>query len=451
MSLYDAMMIGVAGLDANSRALSIASSNIANVNTVGYKTSQSAFSTMVAAAGGPNASSDSGVMTNAQQNIVQQGLLFATSSPTDLGISGNGFFVVNSQANDSGQQLYTRAGSFTPDANGNYQNAAGLYLQGWPVGSGGAVTTNPAQLQTVNLNGLSGKGEATTEMTLQGNLQASADIESYSLGGMENDATQPQFQRTIDVYDSQGGSQPLTISYVKTNANTWSYEVSYTGDTNNLANTTSNPNNPTNPTDKNPIASGQITFNSDGSLADVVPTGALTDPQSGTVNITIPWDPSTSGLQPQNLAINMGTLNKTDGMAQFDTSSVMTSANVDGAVFGNVTGVTVTSDGTVYANYSNGLTQAAYKVPLATFTNADGLTSVSGNAFAQSPNSGNAEINGAGTAGAGTIASGELEGSTVDLATEFTNMITTQRAYSASARVITTASQMLDELMQDVH
>jgi flagellar hook protein FlgE len=441
MSLYDAMMIGVAGLDANSRALSIASSNIANVNTVGYKTSESTFSSMVAAAGGPEASSDSGVMASAQQNIVQQGLLFATSSPTDLGISGNGFFVVNNKADDSGQQLFTRAGSFTPDANGNYQNAAGLYLQGWPVGSGGAITTNPAQLQTVNLNGLSGKGEATTEMTLQGNLQASDPIVTgYTVGSMSAGTFPPQFQRTIDVYDSQGGSQPLTISYAKTGANTWAYEVAYTGDGTNLDDTQL-----TNPP---MIASGTMSFNSDGSLANADDTQ---NPAVGSINITIPWLNSTSGLQSQPVTINMGTVNKTDGMSQFDTSSVMTSANVDGAVFGNVTGVTVASDGTVYANYSNGLTQAAYKVPLATFTNADGLASVSGNAYAQSPDSGNAEINGAGTAGAGTIASSELEGSTVDLATEFTNMITTQRAYSASARVITTASQMLDELMQDVH
>jgi flagellar hook protein FlgE len=144
----------------------------------------------------------------------------------------------------------------------------------------------------------------------------------------------------------------------------------------------------------------------------------------------------------------MGTLNKTDGTTQFDSDSVMTNANVDGAVFGNVTGVTIATDGTVNANYSNGLSEAAFKIPLATFANADGLSQVSGNAFAQTAQSGTAMINPADTGGAGTIASNSLESSTVDLATEFTNMITTQRAYSASARVVTTASQMLDTLMQ---
>ncbi len=147
----------------------------------------------------------------------------------------------------------------------------------------------------------------------------------------------------------------------------------------------------------------------------------------------------------------MGSVGKTDGTTQFASDSVLNDSHVDGAVFGNVTGVTVNPDGTVYANYSNGLTQAAYKIPLATFSNPNGLTLVGGNAFAQSGASGTPRINSAGTAGGGSVQAYALEGSTVDLATEFTSMITTQQAYSASARVVSTASQMLDELMQMQH
>jgi len=440
MSLYDAMMIGVAGLDANSRALSISSSNIANVNTVGYKTSQSAFSTMLAASGGSGGASGIGVMAAAQQNIVQQGLLFSTSSPTDLAISGNGFFCVNTSADKLGQTLFTRAGSFTPDANGNLQNSAGLYLMGFPVGTDGKVGTNPTTMQTINLNGLAGKGEATDKMSLQANLQASDDVVTgYQAGDMTNKVppTPAEFQTSVNVFDTQGGSQPLKISYIKTDANTWQYEVAYDGPQANL--TTSTP----------LIATGTITFDSNGALAGVTDTtnGGSTVSTDGSVNLTIPWS-SASGLQSQTINFDMGSFGKTDGFSQFDTSSVVTAQNIDGAVFGNVTGVTIKPDGTVYANYSNGLTQAAFEIPLATFANADGLSQASGNAFAQSANSGTALINPAGTAGAGSIASNSLEGSTVDLATEFTNMITTQRAYSASARVVTTASDMLTELMQ---
>ncbi len=444
MSLYDAMMIGVAGLDANSRALSISSSNIANVNTIGYKTSSSAFSTMLASSmGGPGAS-DAAVMASAQQNIVQQGLITATSSPTDLAISGNGFFQVSTvQSLTGGQTLYTRAGSFTPDANGNLENTAGLYLMGWPIVDG-VASNDPNALEAINLTDLSGKGEPTTKMSLQQNLQASDTADTtYAVNDMTNGVVQPDFSRTINVYDSQGGTQPIDISYIKTGPNTWAYEASYTGDPNNITA------NGGNGTDVNPIATGVLTFDSNGALVSTEDTtnGANSTSSDGSANFLINWS-ANSGLKPQTINVGFGTPGTTDGTSQFDTDSVMTNATVDGAVFGNVTGVKIDPDGTVNATYSNGLSQAVYKIPLVTFANEDGLAQVSGNAFAQTAQSGTPMVDDAGTGGAGTIASSALEGSTVDLATEFTNMITTQRAYSASARVVTTASQMLDTLMQ---
>jgi flagellar hook protein FlgE len=453
MSLYDALMIGVSGLDANSRAMSVFSSNIANVNTVGYKTSQSDFETMLGSANGGAQGLATGVMASSQANIAQQGADFATSSPTDLAINGQGFFCVNTAADATGQALFTRAGSFTPDANGDLKNSAGLYLMGYPVSSDGTVGS---QLANISSNGLGGKGEATANVSVQANLDASADSVTetggYQAGDMEDSSTTgvtPQFQTTLNVYDSQGGTQPLQVSYVKTGANTWQYEVSYQGDPNNLQSTTSNPNNLKVPTDSNPIASGTMTFGSDGSLQDVVPTGGP-DNHSGTVSLTIPWS-STSGLQPQTIAFNMGTAGTTGGTSQFASTSQLGSSNIDGAAFGSVTGLTVGTDGTVSANYSNGLTQSVFKVPLATFPNPDGLSLVQGNAYAQSGSSGTPVVNDADTAGSGTIQAYALEGSTVDLATEFTNMITTQQAYSASARIVSTASQMLDELMQMQH
>jgi flagellar hook protein FlgE len=120
----------------------------------------------------------------------------------------------------------------------------------------------------------------------------------------------------------------------------------------------------------------------------------------------------------------------------------------DGSSFGNVTGVTVSKDGTVTAQFSNGLSQSVYKVPIATFTNPNGLGQVNGNAYVSTRASGAASVNLANTGSAGGIAARSLEASTVDLATEFTNLITTQRAYSASARIITTADQMLQQLEQ---
>ncbi|HSM95757.1 MAG TPA: flagellar hook protein FlgE [Rhizomicrobium sp.] len=444
MSLYGALMIGVSGLDANSQALSIASSNIANVNTVGYKSSSANFSTLLASAMGSGDVSNAGVMSSATQNITTQGTISTASSPTDLAISGNGFFVVSSTpaaAGSTNSQYYTRAGDFAPDQNGNLVNSAGNYLMGWPLDSTGAVPTNRTDMTAVNINNLSGKAEATTTMTLQANLKASTTAQTYTAGDVAAGNVTPDFQRTINVYDSQGGAQPLQISYVKTAANAWSYEVSYTGNAANLGTAT------------NPIATGDVTFNSDGTLAGITDTtgGGSTLSPDGTVGITIPWDTTASGLQPQNITLNMGTLNTSNGVTQFDSASTLTSSTVDGSLFGSLSGVTVDTSGYVTANFSNGLSQKIYKLPIATFSNPNGLTAVSGNAYQASNASGVATINEAGTGGAGAIESSSLEASTVDLATEFTNLITTQRAYQASTRIVTTASDMLDQLLQMSH
>lgn len=433
MSLTGAMMIGVTGLNANSKALSIASSNIANVNTIGYKAGQNNFSTLLADSMGSGDISSQGVISVGTQNVTQQGLLQTTQSSTDLGISGNGFFVVNQLSDGSGRTLYTRAGNFTPDSNGDLKNASGFYLMGWPVDINGNIPTDRNDMSPVNVAGLSGKAQATTEMSVQANLQASTDVKTgYTAGDMAAGTATADFTRTINVYDSQGGAQPMALSFIKTGANTWSYEVSYQGDATNMTGT-------------NPIATGTMRFNSDGTLA-TADTSAGTP--TGSLNVNVPWNPATSGLQPQALSINLGTVGSSDGFTQFDSASALVNSSVNGALFGNLTGVNVDTNGFVTAQFSNGLIQKIYKLPIATFSNPNGLGAVSGNAYAVTNASGNAIVGEANTGGAGSIQASSLESSTVDLAAEFTNLITTQRAYSASARIITTADQMLQRLDQ---
>lgn len=430
MSLYGALNIGVAGLAANSQALSATSSNIANVNTVGYKIQTINFQTFLNAPGlAGNSSAGVGVVIG--QDVTTQGLPTTTTSNTDMSITGNGFFVVATSPQPGATQEYTRAGSFTPDQVGNLKNAAGLYLMGYKLDSQGNVPTSSSALNPINVTSLSGKAQATTSLGIQANLQASSTaVPGYTTGQMTSGVVTPAFQRTINVYDSQGGSQPLTFSFVKTAANTWAYEVGYAGSASNLSS-------------PNPIGTGNVTFNSDGTLKNV--NGAA--PASGTFNLTIPWA-ATTGLAAQAVAVNLGSVGGTSGLTQFDTASTLNGTSPDGSSFGNVTGVTVAKDGTVTALFSNGLSQPVYKIPIATFTNANGLGQVNGNAYVATRESGAASVNLAGTGSAGGIAARSLEASTVDLATEFTNLITTQRAYSASARIITTANQMLQQLEQ---
>ncbi|HEU4548740.1 MAG TPA: flagellar hook protein FlgE [Rhizomicrobium sp.] len=430
MSLFGSLNIGVAGLAANSAALSATSSNIANVNTVGYKEATTNFSTFLNSTGLSGGAS-AGVTAVIGQDVTNQGLPITTSSPTDLSISGNGFFVV-SPSTSSAVLEYTRAGSFTPDTDGNLVNAAGLYLRGWALDSQGKIPTDTGNLSLINVSSVLGKAQATDHLGVQANLQASdAIVGPYTAGDMAAGTVTPEFQRTINVYDSQGGSQPLTFSFVKTAANTWNYEVTYSGDPSNVSTTGS-------------LYSGTMSFNSDSSLANA--DTAIT-PATGTIALTIPWSAST-GLAPQTISINLGSVGGTGGVTQYDSTSIMNASTVNGSPFGSVTGVTVAKDGTVTAQFSNGLSQDVYKIPVATFANPDGLAQVSGNAYIANKASGAANINVANSGSAGGIASQSLEGSTVDLAAEFTNLITTQRAYSASARIITTVDQMLQQLEQ---
>ena len=430
MSLYGALLTGVSGLSAQSQALATTSSNIANVDTVGYKSSDTAFATVLASTM-PGGSSAAGVTAKAVQNVTQSGILQSASSPTDLAISGSGFFVTAQSLSNTSNLFYTQAGDFSPDSNGNLVNSEGYYLLGYPVTTNGNVTTTGNTLSPVNVSALGGRAEPTTSVALQANLQSTSTVDSsYVAGDMANGTVAPDFTRTVNVYDSQGGSQPLTFSFIETGANTWAYEVGYAGNSSNI-------------TGGNPISSGTLTFNTDGTLANV--NGA--SPASGNLSFTIPWSAS-SGLASQAVTVNMGTVGSSNGVTQFDSASTLTAATPNGASVGTLTGVSVDTNGNVTAQYSNGLSSVIFQVPVATFADADGLSAVSGTAYQSSNASGAALLNTAGTGAAGTIKSSELEDSTVDINKEFSSLITTQNAYSAAARIITTADQMLQTLSQ---
>ena len=431
MSLYGALSIGVAGLDAASQGLSVTSSNIANVNTIGYKNATANFATYLDASLGANSSASAGVTAVIGQDVTKNGLAESTSSPTDLSISGNGFFITTPSGSATGAQEYTQVGNFTPNKQGDLVNANGQFLLGWKLDANGNPPSNNTDLSLINVSGISGSAEATSTVSLQANLQANSTIDaSYTAGDMTAGNVTPDFQTTLNTYDSQGGIEPVTLSFVQTGTNQWAYEVSYAGNSANLST-------------PNPIGQGTLSFNSDGSLANV--NGAA--PASGNVAITIPWSAS-SGLSSQTINFNMGTVGSTNGVTQFSANSAVSGQTVNGSPFGSVTGVSVGPNGIVTAQFSNGISQNVYQIPIATFANPDGLIQLSGNAYAQSNTSGGANINEAGTGGAGTIASNSLEESTVDLSSEFTRLITAQNAYSAAARVVSTANQMLQALEQ---
>lgn len=445
MSVFAALFSGVSGLQTFGSALGVSADNIVNVNTVGYKETQARFTTLVTETSSSTSFSPGGVGLRTQTLVSKQGLIQASTSATDLSIDGAGFFVVRQAASAEaidGEFLFTRAGSFTPDAEGFLKNTAGLYLMGWEVDSQGQIPTNKGDLGVlvpITTTGLTGQAEATDLISLRANLQSSQAISAAeatydptnSAFNMASGNVIPDFQNSIEVFDAQGGTHTLLISALKSSVvNEWHIEIhgDPAADVAVLGGNVDGQ-----------IVSGTLAFNTDGTLNLVGTTAALTAP------IAIDWA-APNGAADSLLSFDFGSDADSDGFTQFDTASALLSRNINGAIFGNVVGVAIGKDGFVTALFDNGLSRAAFKLPIATFQNADGLSRRQGNAYATSDLSGAFNMQETGTAGAGSIAPSTLEASTVDLAAEFANLITTQRAFTASTRIITTADEMLDEL-----
>jgi flagellar hook protein FlgE len=559
MSINSAMLAGVTGLTANASALAATSDNIANVNTVGYKRNQTNFSDLVTAASTQDYSAG-GVQAVTTSYVTQQGLLQSTSSPTDLAISGSGFFITTQSPNNvsaTDPRLFTRAGSFTVDSQGYLKNAAGLYLQGWLADTSGNITTDPsniALLKPINVSTVGGAAGATTTASINANLDAGETVSgasqqsasftsiadsaavnhnftvaytpdpaaantynvtvtdtgsgtSYAGTAVYNPATgafvsgtgalaagslnlgaatvplaslglntsttaqavynpvsnsmaaynattgagtKPDFSVTVPLADSQGGARSMQIDFLKstTNPNQWYAEAHVVPASDVTAGAGLS---------NGQVSVGVVTFTPDGRLDPTQTTlfnmaanggqpsisfGASNagPPAAGQVN----WAPQL-GINGQTVALTLGSA--AGGMTQYDSQSIVQSVSTNGTPFGNLTSINIDDSGYVTAAFDNGVTRRIAQVAIATFPNPDGLSPVSGDAYRVSLESGTYNLKAPGTGGAGQISPSSLEASTVDLSAEFSGLITTQRAYSASSKIITTADQMLQDLI----
>ncbi len=245
-----------------------------------------------------------------------------------------------------------------------------------------------------------------------------------------------QFSRPIRVYDSLGTGHDLSMSFIKTDINTWAVEVY-----------AANESEVTSPLPSGQIVTGAITFNGDGSLQSV--DSALANPvditwNNGAVSSNITFDWGTAGSPFGTL--NASSIGKTDGLSQFNSAYRVNFVNQNGAPVGDLTSVAITEEGFVVASYSNGQTQNLFKIPLADFANPNQLQTSSGNVFLQSSESGEVNLRQSGSSGVGKIASSSLEQSNVELADQLTDMIVAQRAYQANTKVISTTDQLLSQL-----
>ena len=234
MSINSAMLAGASGMRANASALAAISDNIANVNTVGFKRLRNDFTALLTSQNRSTTYSAGGTASRSSAIMTEQGSTVASSVATHLAVSGGGMFVVRSRSDDATVRdpyYYTRAGQFTPDADGYLQNAAGYYLQGWPVNEG-VVDANPTDLnalEPIRVSGIAGGAEATNSLSLSANLQSSHEVSTAAAtydatdpaNNMASGAVTPDFQVPIQVYDSQGGLHTLTFSFLKQGPNTW--------------------------------------------------------------------------------------------------------------------------------------------------------------------------------------------------------------------------------------
>jgi flagellar hook protein FlgE len=387
---------GISGLRAHQQMMDVTGNNIANVNTTGYKSSQTVFqdtlSQMVNAAGAPQ--NQAGGTNPAQVGLgvrlasinanFGQGAAQTTGKSSDMMIQGDGFFVVKS----GGEALYTRAGSFTFDANGSLTTPNGQIVQGWSADGTGNVNTAGAPGDIKLPIGISLAPEKTTRFTLTGNLSFEAPPNTAVLPAR----TPGSFKVIpIPVIDQNGASDVLEVTLTKIGPNQWTA---------------------TTPAGNPPVP---ITF---------------TNGKPNTNTITI---------DGYNVDI-------TDITYYSGNTEARVSAS-DGSAAGILSSYTVSNTGQIVGVFSNGLKQTLGQLSLANFNNVNGLEKIGDSMFRSTVNSGLAQVGAAGSAGLGLITSGALEMSNVDLAQEFTNLVIAQRGFQANSRIITTSDEILQELV----
>lgn len=423
-----AMQSGVSGLRAESEAIGVVGDNIANVNTTGFKGQRAVFEDVLGRsvlAGTAAALPGAGVRVGDIQQLFTQGSLSNTGVSTDLALNGDGFFTVKGGVDGVVGNFYTRAGQFVIDDEGFLVNPSGLQVQGYAANSDG---TYQASMSSIKAPTSALPAHATEAASIVANLDASEDIPAAAFSAADP-ANTSNFSTSMTVYDSLGNSHTLDVYFAKTAANEWSYHAIVPGDDLD----------PADPGVNTQVGTGTLTFNTDGALQTM--TGGGT--------VTVNFMGATAG---QEITLNLGTAiddagTGLDGITQFASPENVSAQSQDGYTSGDFSGVTVDGQGVVMGLYTNGEQLAIGQLGIAKFRSNDGLGRAGQNLWIETRESGEAAMGKAGSGGRGAVSAGTLEGSNVDLAEEFVGLIQHQRSFSANSKTITTADEMLQELI----
>jgi flagellar hook protein FlgE len=411
MSVYGLMRTGVSGMNAQSNRLGTIADNIANASTSGYKRASTEFSSLLLN-DTVTAYNSGGVETTVRYGISQQGVLSGTASPFDLAISGSGFMLV---ADTDGSIALTRSGAFVPDSEGRLINSAGFTLLGYPLDVGAQipeVINGTEGLVPVLVSGGGMRAGPTTVGSMIANLPAMADAVSGPQLPLTNDPGAISTARSsILAYGSLGEEITLDVHFAKTGTTgEWQMVVYNAADR---------------------AVGGGFPYAS-GALATATLTFDANGQPTGPTSLAVPVPGG------ENLDLDISRMSQVAG------DYTVEIVDTNGSAPSRVQSIEIAPDGTLYEVYENGSRRAAFIIPLASVNSPDRLTPQAGNVYLPSSGSGDLRIGSAGSAGLGSLASGALESSTVDLATELADMIEAQRNYTANSRVFQTGSELME-------
>ncbi|MGK5081696.1 flagellar hook protein FlgE [Bdellovibrionota bacterium FG-1] len=422
MSILSSMYTGITGLQGQGEALSIYGDNIANAQTNGFKTSRPEFQDVVAKSlkgvlGGNQIGR--GTRLAGVNPIFAQGSVVQTDSATDLALTGDGFFVVNG----ADGQSFTRNGSFHFDKEGKLINSDNYRVQGFQSDENGKVTS---KLGDISVDRTVVDAKKTTEVKLFANLDLRADK------SLEFDPQHPEqtahFATGVTIYDTAGTAHVITVYFNKTDDGVWTWRGMAKGDEIQGGS-------------KDAMveqARGRLIFDSDGHLKEQV-----IDKSSFQFN--------KGALSDQIIKFNFGDDKKSGGtglsVTQYGTNSEAFKTLQDGFTAGTLSGLTFNDDGNLTAVYSNGQNINLAQIAVGKFENPEGLFKMGQNRYRESRLSGQATIGAPQSGGRGRIASKSLESSTTDIANEFINLMTSQRNFQANSKVISTADEMMQEVL----
>lgn len=423
MSISSNLFTGTSGIAAHGEGIGVVGDNIANVSTVGFKSSRAGFSDVLGGVAANGQRTGVGVQIGNIQSRLGQGSIQQTGGPLDMAIRGSGFFVVEGDNAGVPGQYYTRDGRFSIDSEGYVANPSGQRLQGYAIAPDG---TQSSALGDLDIGAGQNPPLATSEVSMVMNLDGTS-TPPPAFDPANPDATS-NFASSVTVFDSLGAEHRVDVYYRSNGSGAWEWHAMVDGGevTGGSAGTAVE------------AASGTLQFDANGAL-DVETLGPA----------AIDFVGAAAG---QSIAFDFGDAISTDGgtglvgTTQFAGSSTVTTLHQDGYGFGDLVDIAIADDGTMQGLFSNGQRRAIARVAIARFPGEDGLARAGGALFSETPDSGQAVVDGAAVGGRGAITAGALEMSNVDLASELVTMISYQRAFSANVKTVTTADEMLAEV-----